>query len=899
MAIQISVAAIWGIGAGVFVVILTAIIVIFIQLRKKHQGPQETINRNTSQRRAHLSITDEDVRRMPGMRKLRPTPYDHPPGWAPISSRESVTKRGLTPNPADVDPITGVPPWPVRIPRRLKKSQSNPVVRIPPAALSPITERSTNNMATSPSLSAATNLEFKMGDQRKVSLGVEVYRPSGRPSLDSSPGYLRPKPLFHGQQRSLSHGKLTEFTSDTKGNGSFQASTQDVELRSLPVARMPRSSSLCSQHPGQAPTIPVPPLPFELPTSKKLQAKKGPSEMTPQRVSGMSLLSGNTSVLNESASRAFPQAETDFTSISLTSPPGSQSTPIGLGISTGSNPKWNFSRIDRSASPLSASKARNVRPQISQQQSFRASIHNSLPRSPSSGLSMSLLDRTSPNPKAALNPPKSTLEVPPSRRSKVPQLSPMKGMNVFQINEAKRAKRASTSVLQAVSGNQISPIKNPWHDRPSSIATDDPFRWDPKTSMQQPMRPSAMRNPAQRHKRQSCVRISNIPIIIPSPNPYRLSTSSLQPSISPLTSPLPSLFIKPTNQNQNSRPDSITSLRPPSLATFNPQLPKGIRSPKRTSSTKPHKENSPYSPTFSMIPLYAPHSPTRSVPSSADTSLASTPTRKPSTSISQRRPAQNPNRRRAIFPPSSVHGPGWPPLLSSSITPTDPPTMVQPPSPQYVETATIIPESGDITTSSPERPPSFLFQFPSPPLTTSTFAGSRQQQEEQQQPPPRHPQHTIRLPSRSPSPIKASTSPSCIHTSIRGPRPLPTASTTRRSRILKSSSGSPRASLNGRRSASPAKVDLLRRSILELRRMNSEVHSFNGAREGGHRRYLSLGDEGDLVEEEQRVMGPREMVGTPKEDARGKRGSGMGMGKGTAGSLYDGEGFLRESGVAV
>ncbi|KAL8876150.1 MAG: hypothetical protein Q9198_005600, partial [Flavoplaca austrocitrina] len=558
MATAISVPVIWAIGASLFAVVLTVVIIVFYYLRKRHRASRATVDRTSSQRRAHMSITDEDISRMPGMLRLRPTPYNHPPGWAPISSRESVAKKAWTPNPADIDPVTGLPPWPVRIPRRLKKSQSSPVVRMPPAALSPITEGSTNNTATPPSLSTVTHLDHSVKDRPTMNTKVEVYRPSGRPPSLDSPGLLRPKPLFHGWQRSSSHGNLATNTFDPRVKG---ASAEGVELQNLEVAQMPRSSSLCSQHPGQAPDVPVPPLPIELPASKEGQPRIG---LSPQRVSGISLLSGDTSILGGSASRAFSHAETDFTSISLTTPLGSLS-PVGLGISTSNvNPKWNFSRVDRSASPLSASRARNVRPQISQRHSFRASMHNSLPRSASSGLSMSLLDRVSPNPKATLNPPNPALKVSPARRqSRVPQPSVLLGLNVFQLNDDKKSKRASTSVLQAVSGNQSSPIKNPWMDRPSSIATEDPFRWDPKTSMQ-PGKPSAMKNPAQKHKRRSTVRISNIPVIIPSSNPYRCSASSRgQPSISPLTSPLSQLSTTHSNQNSifhpSARPSSTTS----------------------------------------------------------------------------------------------------------------------------------------------------------------------------------------------------------------------------------------------------------------------------------------------------------------------------------------------------
>ncbi|KAL9011670.1 MAG: hypothetical protein Q9173_003507, partial [Seirophora scorigena] len=535
MAIQLSVGVICGIGIGgaVLLVLVFTPLVLLI-LRRKHKTQLAQIDKESTRRRAHLSLTDEDFYRMPGTRRVRPSPYSNKSsGWAPVSSRESVAKKSFAPNPADVDPVTGLPPWPVRIPRHLKKAQSSPAVRVPLAALSPITERSTNNTATSPSLSKITDLDSEVKTQPSHGTVRGVDRLSSGPSFDIIPLQLHPKPLFHGQQRSFSHGAIASMENAKKAQGPATASGDNADHAKTQLARMRRSSSLCSQQPGQAPTIPIPPLPLELRATRKFQAViKSPAESSPRRVSGTSLLSGDTSVLDDMASKAFSQAETDFTSINLSSPPASASATVGLGISNEDHPIWNFSRVDRSASPLSAAQARNIRPPINQQRSFRASIHNSLPRSASSGLSMSLLDNNSPKPRATLSVAKSTLEIPgrttehktteqnPSRRSKVPQSSPLRNSNnVFTTaNADPKAKRASTSILQLVSGNQISPVQNPWNDRPTSIATDDPFRWDPKTSMQ-PGRPSAMKKHGARregHKRQSCVRISNIPIIIPS-----------------------------------------------------------------------------------------------------------------------------------------------------------------------------------------------------------------------------------------------------------------------------------------------------------------------------------------------------------------------------------------------
>ncbi|KAL8825784.1 MAG: hypothetical protein Q9170_007658, partial [Blastenia crenularia] len=371
MAIQLSVAAIWGIGVGGAVLaILLGAGLVFLLLHRKHKALLTSKTRDNEWPRAHLSITDEDVMRMPGMRRIRPSPYNRQSAWTPVSSRENVAKRGLAPNPADVDPVTGVPPWPVRIPRRLKKIQSSPMVRVPLTALSPITERSANNTVTSPSLSKVTNSDTENQQQPKNKIVGGVYRLSGCPDPDALPGQMKPKPLFHGQQRSLSQGILSEFYDESKPKDTSEPVKRTAEARDIEKARMRRSTSLCSQQPGQMPTIPIPPLPFELPINRRSQLSKPLLDASPQRISGMSLLSGDTSLLDELASRKFSQADTDFTSISLTSPPGSSSTTVGLGISNSSHSKWNFSRVDRAASPLSATKA--LRPQISQQHSFRA-----------------------------------------------------------------------------------------------------------------------------------------------------------------------------------------------------------------------------------------------------------------------------------------------------------------------------------------------------------------------------------------------------------------------------------------------------------------------------------------------------------------------------------------------
>ena len=147
---------------------------------------------------------------------------------------------------------------------------------------------------------------------------------------------------------------------------------------------------------------------------------------------------------------------------------------------------------------------------------------------------------------------------------------------------------------------------------------------------------------------------------------------------------------------------------------------------------------------------------------------------------------------------------------------------------------------------------------------------------------------------------------------IRGPRPLPN----RKSRILKPgfspTLASPRASwgscskhgfgVGGKRERSPTKQEGLRKSILELRRMGSEMSTYSvdgagkgdGRREEGrrvHGRYLGLGGEGEEIAEgdvggemgvgvigQGRVRGPRDMGKGGKAKEMSKGGKDMGAG---------------------
>ncbi|KAL9046559.1 MAG: hypothetical protein Q9214_000630 [Letrouitia sp. 1 TL-2023] len=837
MAIKLSVAAIWGISAaGVAVLVLAIAAFIVFFLRRRHRALVSRSSSKLTTRRAHMSITDEDVARMPGMKRLRSStrlPYKQQTGWNPISSRENVTKKTLVPNPADIDPVTHVPPWPTGVPRGLKKVTSTPLVRMPAAALSPITERSTIATATSPNLSAAVSAEDGKPQSSKGEVVGGLYKPKGTPDVDISPtGALKPKPLFHGQQRSFSHGMLPKAADETvKKNALANKASREVPVDGLQAIKMPRSTSLGSQPGGQPPSFPVPPLPMHLPTKRASQTMSPATETSPRRISGYSLLSGNTSVLDQTLSNAFSQAEMDFTSVSLTSPPVSGLTPVGLGIFDSSSATRNFSRPDRFNCPSSGPKAKDIRPQLNPQKSFRASIHSNSTADASSRLSTSLLEQSSRDISSmstcddqAIKSP--SLGIATGGTTYHPGLSPLplpRRTNVFEANKERKSKLASASVLQVVSGNQRRPIKNPWNDRPNSIATEDPFRWDPKTSTQ-PGKPSAMKGGARRHKRQSCVRIFETPIIIPSESAYNtkedtppvLGQSKLPPSL-PATAELSGTF------SSSSPPSTASNTHPPSFPIFSSLLSSPIE-------LSPRSPRSPYSPTFHILPHYRTRTPSIVSFSTSTSPTPSTPSRNPSMDNQSHRhsgPAgTNPNRRRPIIFANQTE-PIWP-LLSSRITPEDPPSSLQPAVASLVQQPALELEDES-------RPPSwrFSFHFPDPPSFTL--------------PPPQ-----LQVPSRP-------------TTSPRGPRVQPTSVMSGGKAFV-----SRRASAVAKaRARERARASGLRKSVLELRRMNSEV-AYAG--EGfGHQRYLSLGMDG--------LAGPRQMpetqLGTPK-------------------SLYDREGFLRE-----
>ena len=727
--------AVWGVAAGaaIFLVVIGAITIILC--RRARQKKKITIltageRRLSGYPGGHFSITDSDVARMPGTRRvIRRTQgsYGSSRGYTAVTSRETLPRRPIAPtmskaiahDSVSMKRATSNPSWP--LPRRLTRSNATPLVKIKSPSLTPVTEKPAKSVGridvVSVNNSPAVN---EQGGKDMVQFHPPIPDPKGIAQSDlSTTPILKPEPLFLAKPRSHSAGAIAQFL-----NPQQDRTNPTVMDSSLPRARLPRSSSLCSQQSGLAPNIPMPPLPLNLQPSKRYQCIRSPPETSSRRTSGNSLFSGDTYLLDESSSRPFSQAETDFTSTSIASASKFGSKPEGLGIFAPEHISRNPSSFRESSGLTQPAKAARVTVPSGAQKAFRASIAKSLPRSESSGLSMSLLDQglsrnasgASLSKENALLRGKSSLRVPANTDRNARSLrevssgSPLRKLAAYNSNQDVKSKRASASILQVVSGNHGSPLHDQLDKRPSSWSTGNPFEWHP-TSLQLG-KASAKKDRARGHMAQNSVRIPNIQQpVMPLRFPHAPGQIGLAPQrTSGIT---PSLDL---SKNDYFLP------RPPSRVTFEPQI---SSSSKRGSLQR--DGGTAYSPALSVVDLY------KSEGIGSPESETLTPEKKPSP---ERRSGANPNRHKTVFSHQNLAR--W--------------SLVEPSSPENRHHSRM---GDDSALPSPLPSPHSSFLFPIPPQ--APYLSRR------------------RSPSSSP---------------IRGPRPQPSRRSSRR--ISKSFSGSAR-----------------------------------------------------------------------------------------------------------
>ncbi|MCJ1259965.1 hypothetical protein MMC24_007805 [Lignoscripta atroalba] len=608
---------------------------------------------------------------------------------------------------------------------------------------------------------------------------------------------MKPKPLFHGPQRSFSSEAISKQWSNQPARSTNKPLPEGPRRihNEASGPRLARSVSLCSQQSKFAPVEPVPSLPPIFARLDKVENVKNIAEHSPTRSSAASIESGNTFLLDDVYSKGGSQADTDFTALS--SHPFYDGKLTGRNVYDGRSRLWSPSQLRYATDPPGPYSTTSVRPEMTSQKSFRASIEQyTLPRSESSGLSMSYLDNYGPSRSG-------------SNASRLERLSRELSMNYDRINSRNSSglevgstglasakqptkscdqdpeyyvedclrKRASTSILQETSGNKGNRMSGEPKKRPFSLATSDPFQWDPETSLPHG-KILAQKGTWKGHRRQNCVRIS---LTAPA-----LMSSTFAPTIEEIERPRENLETSvicglSLSTTQDNRPLPVL----PSAATFNPQIKPLLHSIYPISS-----EGRPFSSTLSTINHYG------TDPNISPVSNCSTPSRKPSRKCSRagKAPARN-----SIFDRQSIDT--WP-LSRSILEHCGEPTSENAEStdsPNLTSAAESLPRS--------TRPPLFLFPVPAPHALSNV--------PDWRQPASRRVLGPRAAPARFRTPTRRSPNRLSISRGVQG-------------------------------HSAHSKSQDLKATVMALRRMNSEAVTFD---DEARKQYLNMGAENTLMED--------------------------------------------------
>lgn len=690
-----------GIAVGGAVVLFAVSSVLTLLLLKLRQRRFVTRNGGNRLSRFAFNISNPELSGIPRVRSVlrRPSRNPYGSGWVGISSLDSLAQNSVLYNQFQGDQPQGSANKHTRYqPRRLIKPYPKSLGPTGALPLCSISE---------PSTGLDDRLPHGFGPNRSLLVRGAVNQPSPLSTVISAePERVKPRPYFWGQQRSFS------------SSAAFQSSPskQAADLPksdSRPTVR--RSVSLHSQLAGPAPTepLPSPPLPC-LPRFSRIEMLKD-SQGRESRTSMRSSTSFNSTINDDY--RPFSCTETDYTSNSFQPSQSNRNSKRSAQLLGGSD-IGDWSRAKMFTAGSSQSTAANTKPLLNPQKSLKASIEQyQIPRDKSSSLSLSLVDDKMLQTPTRSDSTASKLERTSRDVFKLCNMSPNyiesfdKTAKVDSPNDAaskdipessnldmdssRKCKRASTSILKEVSGNEGMPCCSEFQKRPTSLPLSQPVKWNQPELVRLP----TVRNRSRGHKRQNCVRISYT-----SPR-----NSMLIPPVEEVVG-LEEIASKPIHLETEA--GGRNQFRPPSRPSFSPQL---TWAPIQTID-KPPKDDYD-SQTMRMYDFYK---------AGLNKEPDPTPTRKPSRRI---KPATS---RRDTF--KTPDDPNWPFTASKSIGDFRSSVLLsQPPSPTY-----LISETGS-------RPSSFLFQkFPNPPFAD----GSRQLQG------PRAPPLRYEYPRRGRSPTK-------------------------------------------------------------------------------------------------------------------------------------------------
>ena len=694
------------IAGGSFFLIVVAIAMVAVVLIKRKRRRALSERRLSRYPGGHLC--DADLARLPSVRAvLRKSDRTRPYGrsWVAAASRDSLVRRSILLNSSTPDQINAA------ISSKLScKPASRPMIRskrmlltpMQALPLEPIIERSAKSTEKSPyhvpEIKLAPTVSSVPPTSHNNALDPINYHGN---SSELSFGSQRANPSSHEQLHRYSGGAngvlFLDEQDDCQKSDTFTQPERSQRLNTVSVRpNLHTSTSLISQTSGHAPKermpSPVPSLP------QRVQVLREHNDQNSKRASFGSLASISSSILGDGDSNPLTSSITDYASTCAFSPFNSYSSKRSPHFFDGESNPWNWSKMKPAYS--SQSFATTIQPRTESQRSSQASIEkHQFPGSASSGLSLSLVDKLTPSRSSPNVPQTAAVD-----REHLETLNKLSGNTSYQNNignmlstcsseiiierrvqsgsevvyRESKNKRASTSILQDTSGNQASPFRNLYQQRPSSIATDQPLRWDAETSIRSG-RPSATTNRHEGHKRQPCQRIV---FTTPISTPSRFASLAEEPNEAQETTsksiiPGPLVITRAKNSMLQ---------RPPSQTTFEPRIK---ISPPRTNA---QSEDQYYSATMSMYKFHK---------DGDDTSPDFTPTRKPS-----RKRRTHKSEKDAL---RDQHNSEWP-LVSSA--------QSQPMLPERSTSSTVEVGPVDFRSQVPSShipPPPFSFSFPAPP----------------------------------------------------------------------------------------------------------------------------------------------------------------------------------------
>ena len=541
-----------GIAVGGAVLLVAISLAIIISLARKKHKTQLAISEEAGRRRLskssyaaahrpHMSITDNDVARMPGYSHR---PHNSSSTYTRMAERKTskeeksnqAAPRLVTNDQVDGQSAAPSISWP--LPRRLTRCNA-----APPPAVQHARIKSTSKMAERMPVSAKTDspdVSPKSRSKPQTEPAIPVRDKS--PMVELPNEVLQHKPfLSYGQPRSASYTALTELARKVSARSRLSRAEEDgteTSAKRFSRQRLPRTSSLWCQDPGTAPVRPVPALPIQAHLQHLTSSVTSP-ELGSGRFS--EIFSDHTSILDSST--AFSDGETTLTSRSHAPQtlPESHVKSEGMYDNQGMQFEMTPGIEEETKSPT------KIKTFLDSSKSQRDS-QGTLPRSNSSGITPSWLDH-----KWSRNASSNTLHKDGSVNIPMPSSAerrrPRRGVSPSPLRNSStlpsHTKHAPTSVLQAISGNQRSPKVDTGDKRPISIAASEQFEWDPELFMQS----------------RSSIRLSKFSLTFPQNTSPKFDSIAAENNLTQYSPKAPSSLRIAKKRRQS-------NFRPPSTAVF-------------------------------------------------------------------------------------------------------------------------------------------------------------------------------------------------------------------------------------------------------------------------------------------------------------------------------------------